>query len=260
MYTPLYLHFDICLYILKTMSSQWYLKSLSNTTVLILDFILFHIYNYLLWQWDSWLPYSVCSQASPAAPVPHKAALLTCWGSDMLWYNPTPQCEHPSHSDLALRPCSVLPHPSPYSSRGKDLWCLVPTNGFRTDFFRKQKGKGLCYSCVIWNKTHLPSAYLKIAILSFLNFLFPIFKSSLFHHVFFTYYFQIVPCPGHGTWPVVPFGHTSINVATRMEHILYTLIQRSRERWAVTLELLLKSLGCVGPGGRSLLLPGFVIE
>lgn len=105
---------------------------------------------------------------------------------------------------------------------------------------------------MIRNKTHLPFAYFQIAILSFLNFLFPIFKSSLFLHVFFTYYFQIVPCPGHGTWCVVPIGHTSINVATRMEHILYTLFQRSRERWAVTLELPLKSLGCVGPGGRSL--------
>lgn len=66
------------------------------------------------------------------------------------------------------------------------------------------------------------------------------------------YYFQIITCPGHGTQPVVPFGYTSINVATRMEHILHTLFQPSRERWAVTFELFLKSLGCAEPRGRSL--------
>lgn len=49
---------------------------------------------------------------------------------------------------------------------------------------------------------------------------------------------------------MVLFGHTSINVATSMKHILYTLFHSSRELWAVT--LLLMSLCHAGPRGRSL--------
>lgn len=70
--------------------------------------------------------------------------------------------------------------------------------------------------------------------------------------MFFIYYFQIVLRSGHDTLSVVLFGHTSINVATSMEHILYTLFHSSRELWAVSLKYLLKSLCHAGPRGRSL--------
>lgn len=66
------------------------------------------------------------------------------------------------------------------------------------------------------------------------------------------YDFQVVLCPGRDTLPMVPFVPTSINVATRTEHILHTPFHPSREQWAVTLELPLKSLGHAEPRGRRL--------
>lgn len=94
--------------------------------------------------------------------------------------------------------------------------------------------------------------YLKKGIMSFLNLLFFISKSSSFLHVFFTYDFQIVLCPGGNTLPMVPFGHIFVTVATTTEHILHTPFHSAREQWAVTIELPLKCLGHAEPRGRSL--------
>lgn len=172
-HTHLYLHFDICLYILKTMDSQWYLKSLPHTTGFILGFILFHIYNYLLWQWDSWLPLPCMGALIPHVAPSLPAGAPTCYAT----------IPHPGVNTLVtlirlwcpILCFLILPHPCPWA-KVHDVWSPLMALGLNV--FRKEMGKGLGYSCVILNKTHLRSPYLKIVILSFLNFLFAIFKSS----------------------------------------------------------------------------------
>lgn len=52
---------------------------------------------------------------------------------------------------------------------------------------------------------------------------------------------------------MVPFGHTSVNVATRMKHVFHTPFLPSRERWVVILKLPLKSVAQEAE-------PGFIFE
>ena len=148
--TGLHLCFYIQLYIFKTMSSRWYLKSLSDTTGLTLVFF-FSIFvttsltvrilapivlNNLL----IWLNLPFCSQSSTAAHDPYLVTLLTCWCSNL----------HPTVNTF-LWDLALVFHISLHtrSCTKAYLSSFVPSHGFKTEFFRKEKGKGLGCSCVI---------------------------------------------------------------------------------------------------------------
>lgn len=175
-----YICVSIFIYILKIMISMipqipiWYHGVYSR-------FFLFYICKYLLWSWDSWLPlfltvYLFDKFSLYVASLP-QLLLLPSLPADAATWMPQPCTpKYPPYSDWALILCSGLPHPSSYPSLHKGLPCLVPTNGFSTEFFRRRER---AYITLLWYETKLTSFLCSPSV--FKNRYFVIPKPSVFH-------------------------------------------------------------------------------